>query len=266
MSARPAFALGSRTGSLARTGTGDISVPHTPRDSHLLAALPKEDYERLLPHLEPVALPRGCVVHQAGDRESCLYFLTAGLVSRVGMTHDGAAAEFAITGREGVIGVASFLGGGSSPSKAVVLRKGFAYRLGGAPLKHELERDGPLWHLLLRYTEALIAQTGQVAVCNRYHSLEQQLCRWILSCLDRLASNELLMTQDLIARLLGVRRQAVTHAAGKLREKGLIRYSRGRIAVLDRARLEAHVCECYAVVKREYDRLLPECARPEGAF
>lgn len=241
-----------------------MPAPHTPRQNGLLAALPREDYERLLPHLQHVALPQGCVLHRAGDRESRLYFLGAGLVSRIFVTLDGASAEFAITGREGVIGVASFLGGGSTPSQAVVLREGYAYRLATVLLKDELERNGPLALLLLRYTQALIAQTGQIAACNRHHSLEQQLCRWILSCLDRLGSNELVMTQDLIARSFGVRRQGVTHAAGKLKKAGLIRYSRGRIAVLDRARLEAQVCECYSVVKREYDRLLPERGQPEG--
>ena len=252
-------------GFLPGTGTGGVSALHTPRQNRLLAALPTEDYERLLPHLEPVALPRACILHRAGDRERCLYFLTAGLVSRVSVTRGGASAEFAITGREGVIGVASFLGGQSTPSQALVLRAGYAYRLATSLLKDELERDGPLARLLLRYTQALIAQTGQIAVCNRHHLLEQQFCRWMLSCLDRLGSSELVMTQDLIARLLGVRRQGVTHAAGKLQKAGVIRYSRGRIAVLDRAGLEAQVCECYAVVKREYDRLLPEHERPEVA-
>jgi CRP-like cAMP-binding protein len=234
---------------------------HAPRENGLLAALPREDYERLLPRLQLVALPRGSVLHRAGELESHLYFLAAGLVSRVFVTPDGASAEFAITGREGVIGMASFLGGGRTPSQAVVLRAGYGYRLAGDLLKDEFERDRPLARLLLRYTQALMAQAGQIAACNRHHSLEQQLCRWILSYLDRVESDELAMTQDLIARLLGVHRQGVTHAAGKLKRAGLIRYSRGRIAVLDRARLEARVCECYAVVKREYDRLLPEPGR-----
>jgi CRP-like cAMP-binding protein len=218
-----------------------------------------------MPHLEPVELPRACILHGAGDQESCLYFLTAGLVSRIYVTQDGGSAEFAITGREGVIGIASLLGGRSTPSQAVVLRAGYAYRLAMDLLKDDLERNGPLTRMLLRYTQALIAQTGQIAACNRHHSLEQRLCRWILSCLDRLGSNQLVVTQDFIARLLGVRRQGVTHAAGKLQEAGAIRYSRGRIVVLDRARLEAQVCECYAVVKREYDRLLPEHERAEVA-
>ena len=216
------------------------------------------DYERLLPELEPVPLPLGWTVHGAGDRERHLYFLTAGLVSRFNVTLSGASAEFALTGSEGVIGVASFLGGESMPSQAVVLSAGYAYRLGADVLKHEFEHDGPLAHLLLRYTLALIAQSGQIAACNRHHSLEQQLCRWLLSSLDRVSSNELTMTQELIAEMLGVRREGVTEAAGKLQKAGLIRYSRGHIAVIDRPHLEAQACECYRVVKREYARLLPE--------
>jgi CRP-like cAMP-binding protein len=219
------------------------------------SASAREHYERLLPDLEPVPLPLGWTVHGAGDREKYLYFLTAGIVSRFYVTESGASAESAVTGSEGVIGVASFLGGESTPSQAVVLSAGYAYRLGTNLLSNE--HDGPLPHLLLRYTQALIAQTGQIAVCNRHHSLEQRLCRWILSCLDRLPSNELTMTQELIADMLGVRRVGVTRAAGKLQRAGLIHASRGHIAVLDRPQLEAQACECYAVVKREYERLLP---------
>ena len=233
-----------------------LFAQHTPRQNQLLAALPPEDYARLLPALQPVPLPVGWTVHNAGDREKYLYFLTAGIVSRFYVMEDGASAHFALTGSEGVIGVASFLSGESTPSQAVVLSAGHAYRLGAHLLKNEFEHDGLLPQLLLRYIQALIAQTGQVAVCNRHHSLEQQLCRWILSSLDRLPSNELTMTQDLISDMLGVRRESVTDAAGKLQKAGLIRYSRGHIVVLDRPRLEAQVCECYAVVKREYDRLL----------
>ena len=234
-----------------------VFAQHTPSQNHLLSALPLEDYERLLPDLEPVPLPRGWTVQGVGDRQKYLYFLTAGIVSWFYVMENGASAEFALTGREGVIGVASFLGGESTPSQAVVVSTGYAYRLGTDLLKNEFEHDSPLLHLLLRYTHALIAQTGQIAVCNRHHSLEQQLCRWILSSLDRLPSNELAMTQELIAHMLGVRREGVTEAAGKLQKAGLIHYSRGHIAVLDRPQLEARVCECYAVVKREYDRLLP---------
>src|ERR1035437_8867366 len=216
-----------------------VSAQHAPRQNRLLAALPLEDYERLLPDLEPVPLPLGWTVHRAGDREKYLYFLTAGIVSRFYVTQNGASAEIAVTGSEGVIGVASFLGGESTPSQAVVLSAGYAYRLGADLVKNEFEHDGPLSHLLLRYTQALIAHTAQIAVCNRHHSLEQQLCRWILSRLDRLPSNELTMTQELIADMLGVRREGVTEAAGKLQKAGLIHNSRGHIAVLDRRRLEA---------------------------
>ena len=243
-----------------RYASGDrkraIWAQHAPRQNHLLAALPPQDYERLLPDLEPVPLPLGWAVHRAGDREEYLYFLTAGIVSRFRVTENGESAEFALTGNEGVIGVASFLGGESMPSQAVVLSPGYAYRLGADVLKYEFEHDGPLVHLLLRYTLALIPQTGQIAVCNRHHSLEQQLCRWLLSSLDRSPSSELTMTQELIADMLGVRREGVTEAAGRRQKAGLIRYSRGHIAVLDRPRLEAQVCECYTVIKREYDRLL----------
>jgi CRP-like cAMP-binding protein len=233
-----------------------MSAQHTPRQNHLLAALSLVDYERLLPDLELVPLPLGWTIHGAGDREKYLYFLTTGIVSRFYVTANGASAEFAVTGSEGVIGVASFLGGESTPSQAVVLSAGFAYRLRADLLKDEFEHNGPLLQLLLRYTQALIAQAGQIAVCNRHHSLKQQLCRWILSCLDRLPSNELTMTHDLIASMLGVRREGITDAAGKLQKAGLIHTSRGHIAVLDRPQLEAQACECYAVVKREYDRLL----------
>ena len=234
-----------------------VSAQHTPRQNQLLAALPLGDYERLLPDLEPVPLPLGRTVHGAGDREKHLYFLTAGIVGRFYVTASGASAEFAITGREGVIGVASFLSGESTPSQAEVLSAGYAYRLGADRLKNEFQHDGPLSHLLLRYTQALITQTAQNAACNRHHTLDQQLCRWLLSNLDRLPSNELIMTQELIAEMLGVRREGVTEAAGRLQKAGLIHTHRGHIIVLDRPQLEAQVCECYAVVKREYDRLLP---------
>ncbi len=233
------------------------SAKHAPRQNGLLAALPLEDYERLLPDLEPVPLPLGWTVHGAGDREDYLYFLTSGIVSRFCVAENGESAEFAVTGSEGVIGVASFLGGESMPSHAMVLCAGYAYRLGADLVKSEFEHDGPLPQLLLHYTLALIAQTGQIAVCNRHHSLEQRLCRWILSSLDRLPSSELTITQELIADMLGVRRESITEAAGKLQKAGLIHYRRGHIDVLDRPQLETQVCECYATVRREYDRLLP---------
>jgi CRP-like cAMP-binding protein len=202
-------------------------------------------------------LPQGCTVHGAGDCEAFVYFLTAGIVSRFYVTEDGASAEFALTGREGVIGVASFLGGESTPSQALVLSAGNAYRLGSNLLKHEFERDGPLPRLLLGYTRSLLVQTGQIAMCNRFHSLEHRLSRWILSWLDRLPSNELTVTQELIAEMLGVRRVGVTEAVASLQEAGVIRCSRGHIAVLDRPRLEARACECHAVLKRECHRMVP---------
>jgi len=240
------------------------AVRHTPRQNHLLAALPAEDYGRLLPCLEPVPLPLGWTVHEAGDREPYLYFPTEGIVARFHMTQDGASAEFALTGNEGMIGVAMFLGGESTPSQAMVLSSGYAYRLKAAVLKREFEHGGPLQQLLLRYTLALITQIGQTAVCNRHHSLEQQLCGLILSILDRLSSDELTLTQELIANMLGVRREGVTEAAGHLQAAGLIHYSRGHIAVLDRPKLEKRACECYAVVKREYDRLLPNFSNAQS--
>ncbi len=245
------FAYGDRNGALPPR--------HTPRQNHLLAALALEDYERLRPELEPVPLPLGWTVHGSGDREKYLYFLTSGIVSRFYVTENGASAESSVTGNEGVIGVASFLGGGSTPSQAAVLSPGYSYRLGADALKREFAHDGPLPRLLLHYTQALIVQTGQIATCNRYHSLEQRLCRWILSCLDRLSSNEMAVTQELIANMLGVRRVGVTEVAGRLQEAGLIHCSRGHLAVLDRPRMEARACECYAVVKRAYGGLL----RPE---
>ena len=243
----------------------DPCAQSKPRHNQLLAALPPTDYERLLPYLEPVALPLGLTVHRAGEQEKYLYFLTAGIVSRYCLTENGASAEFAVTGREGVIGIASFLGGAGLPSEAVVVSAGYAYRLGVDLLQKEFNHFGTLPRLLLRYTQALIAQTGQTAVCNRHHSLEQQLCRYILSNLDRLPSDVLAVTQELIANMLGVRRGGVTEAAGNLQKAGLIRYSRGRLVVLDRTGLEARACECYAVVKREYDRLLPEYRHVEIA-
>jgi len=241
-----------------------VSAQHTPWQNYLLAALPLEDYERLLPKLEPVPLPLGWTICGACDQDKYLYFLTTGIVSKLCVMENGASAGFALTGREGVIGIALFLGGESTPGQALVLSAAYAYRLRADLLKNKFEHDCLLPHLLLRYVQALITQTGQIAVCNRHHSLDQQLCRWILSCVDRLPSNELTMTQGLIADMLGVRREGVTEAAGKLQEAGLIHYSRGHITVLDRHQLEAQVCECYAVVKREYDRLLPNAGKPKS--
>src|SRR5512134_554302 len=238
---RPSLVTGFASGE----GTRAISVPQSPRRNQLLAALPQEDYERLLPDLEPVPLPLGWEVHVAGARENALYFLTAGIVSLYQTTADGASAASAVTGSEGVIGVASFLGGASTPSRAVVLSPGHGFRVDADRLKSSFEHDGPLPQLLLRYIQALIAQTGQIAVCNRHHPLDQRLCRWILSCLDRLPSNKLTMTQGRIAEMLGVRREGVTEAVGRLQRAGLIHSSRGHIVILERQRMEARVCECY---------------------
>ncbi len=233
-----------------------MSSQHTPRQNHLLAALPAADYERLLLHLELVPLPLGWVVYEAGGAQGYVYFPTTSIVSLLFVMENGASAEIAVTGNDGLVGIALFMGGETTPSRAVVQSAGHGYRLKASVLKGEFERGGPLQHLLLRYTQALITQMAQTAVCNRHHSVEQQLCRWLLLSLDRLPSNELRMTQELIANMLGVRREGVTEAAGNLQKAGLIRYNRGHITVLDRPKLEARVCECYAVVKKEYDRLL----------
>jgi CRP-like cAMP-binding protein len=239
----------------AHEGTRPESATHSPSQNHLLAAMPPDDYERLLPNLKPVPLPLGWTIHGAGDPETGLYFLTAGIAARFCMTANGASAASAVTGKEGVIGVASFLGGISTPCQAVMLSAGYAYRLGAQVLDREFNHDDPLQRLLLRYTQALIMQTMRAGACNRYHSVEQQVCRWILSCIDRLSSNVLTMTQERIAHMLGVRREGVTDAAGKLQAAGLIRTARGRIAILDRRRLEARACQCYAADKRQYDHL-----------
>jgi CRP-like cAMP-binding protein len=228
----------------------------TPRDNHLLAALPAPVYERLLPDLETVAMPLGLSVYESGAVQGFVYFPTDSIVSLLYVLESGASAEIAVTGSEGLVGISLFMGGETTPSRAVVQSAGRGYRLRGAHLKREFEGGGALQHLLLRYTQALITQMTQTAVCNRHHSVDQQLCRWLLLSLDRLPSNVLVMTQELIANMLGVRREGVTEAAGKLQVEGLIEYSRGKITVLDRPRLEARVCECYAVVKKEYDRLL----------
>jgi CRP-like cAMP-binding protein len=231
--------------------------PPLPRQNQLLAALPDADFQRLLPHLEPVPLELGRPLYESGSHQGYVYFPTSSIVSLLYVMVDGASAEIAIVGNEGLVGIALFMGGESTPSRAVVQSAGHGYRLRAGALKAEFGRGGELQHLLLRYTQALITQMAQTAVCNRHHSVEQQLCRWLLLSLDRLRSNELSMTQELIANMLGVRREGVTEAAGKLQAQGLIHYSRGRITALDRPKLEARACECYAVVKREYDRLLP---------
>lgn len=239
--------------------------PQSPRQNRLLAALPPEDYVRLLGALEPVALPRGKLLHFAGDREQYLYFITAGLVSRYYVMENGDTAEFALTGNEGVIGLASFLGGNSTTSQAVVLDEGHAYRLKAELTRRPFERAGSLVQLLLRYTLALMAQTGQVAACNRHHAVEQRLCRWLLTSLDHLPANELTMTHEQLGEALGVRRESASHAAAQLQQAGAIRYNRGNIEVLDRRRLEARACECHQVVKRECDRLFPATVETDDA-
>ena len=244
--------------SMAKNPT--MSTRQLPRQNQLLAALPEADYERLVPHLELVPLPLGWAVYESGTPQGYVYFPTTSIVSLLYVMEDGSSAEIAVVGNEGVVGIALFMGGETTPSRAVVQSAGYGYRLRASVLRSEFGRGGELQHLLLRYTQALITQMAQTAVCNRHHSVGQQLCRWLLLSLDRLASNELTMTQELIANMLGVRREGVTEAAGKLQAAGLIQYSRGKITVLDRAKLEAQVCECYAVVKREYDRLLRKIA------
>ena len=240
--------------------TAPSSAADTPRDNRLLSALPEESYRKLLPFLEPMLLPLGMALYESGGAQGYVYFPTSSIVSLLYVLENGSSAEIAVTGREGLVGISLFMGGETTPSRAVVQSAGHGYRLRAAVLKKEFESGGPLQLLLLRFTQALITQMTQTAVCNRHHAVEQQLCRWLLLSLDRLAGNELVMTQELIANMLGVRREGVTEAAGRLQAEGLIEYSRGRIAVLDRAHLEARVCECYAVVKKEYDRLLPGIA------
>ena len=229
----------------------------SPKENLLLAAMPEADYKALTPSLERVAMPLGQAVYESGGPQGYVYFPTSSIVSLLYVLADGATAEIAVTGNEGLVGIALFMGGETTPSRAVVQSAGHGFRLKAQLLKNEFGRFGPMLHLLLRYTQALITQMAQTAVCNRHHSVDQQLCRWLLLSLDRLQTNELSMTQELIANMLGVRREGVTEAAGKLQDTGLIRYRRGKITVVDRERLEARVCECYAVVKREYDRLLP---------
>jgi len=227
----------------------------TPKQNHLLAALPAAELARLAPHLERLPLPLAAVIYESGAEQGHVYFPASGIVSLLYVMNDGAAAEIAVVGNEGMVGIALFMGGGTTTSRAVVQSAGVAYRLEARVLKAEFARGGALQRLLLRYTQALIAQMTQTAVCNRHHLLEQQLCRWLLLSLDRLPSSQLVMTQQLIANMLGVRREGVTEAAGRLQADGLISYSRGRINVLDRVKLEKRVCECYGVVRRESDRL-----------
>ena len=233
-----------------------LEIP-TPQQNHLLAALPDEVQSRLLPHLELVPLSLGKVLYESGDTLRHVYFPTDSIVSMLYVMENGASAEISVVGNEGLIGVALFMGGETTPSRAVVQSAGHAYQLLGQRLKDEFNRHGEMLLLMLRYTQALITQMSQTAVCNRHHSIDQQLCRWLLLSLDRLPDNHLTMTQELIANMLGVRREGVTDAAGKLQKLGVIEYSRGKITVINRPKLEKLSCECYAVVKQETDRLLP---------
>ena len=233
-----------------------MTAIHDPTENHLLRALTAGDLGRVLPHLEYVDLPLGTVLNEAGDVLRHVYFPVDCIVSLLHMLADGSSAEIAVVGNDGLIGIALFMGGETTPDRAVVQSAGHAYRLLGQRLKDEFHRNGTLQGLFLRYTQALITQMAQTAVCNRHHSVDQQLCRWLLLSLDRLSSNQLDMTQELIANMLGVRREGVTEAAGKLQRLGIIHYQRGHITVLDRLRLEALCCECYAVVKKEADRLM----------
>ncbi|PTS86785.1 Crp/Fnr family transcriptional regulator [Pseudomonas sp. HMWF032] len=234
-----------------------MSVNPSPQQNHLLATLPDEVLERLLPHLELVAMPLGMVLYESGDTLRHVYFPTDSIVSLLYVMESGASAEISVVGNDGVIGVALFMGGESTTSRAIVQSAGSAYRVLGKRFKEEFNRHGDMLQLMLRYSQALITQMAQTAVCNRHHSIDQQLCRWLLLSLDRLSGSQLAMTQELIANMLGVRREGVTEAAGKLHRLGVIDYSRGLITVLDRDKLERLSCECYAVVKRETDRLLP---------
>jgi CRP-like cAMP-binding protein len=239
------------------TVKGPTTLSH-PRQNHLLAVLPKSESERLHPHLELVPLALGKALYESGDQLNHVYFPTTSIVSLLYELEDGSSAEIAVIGYEGIVGIALFMGGDTMPNRAVVQSAGHAYRLPGRVLKQEFNRAGAMQHLLLRYTLAMLTQMAQTAVCNRHHTVDQQLCRWLLLSLDRLATNELAMTQDLIANMLGVRREGVTEAVGKLQNAGLIQHHRGTITVLDRPGLEARVCECYEVVRKEFSRLLPQ--------
>ena len=245
--------------SARRGSTGDgppiVSERHDPRENRILDALPAEERDRLFPYLTLVEMPLGMVLYESGEVQRHIHFPTDSIVSLLNVMKDGASAEIAVVGNEGAIDVSLFMGGETTSSRAIVQSAGFAYRLTGGRLKEEFERHGQLMHALLRYTQALITQMAQTAVCNRHHSVDQQLCRWLLLWLDRLPSSQLNMTQEMIANMLGVRREGVTAAARKLQELGVIRYNRGRIIVLDRPNLEKLSCECYAVVKKDTDRL-----------
>ena len=242
---------------MALLSPSTAALAPNPLQNHILAALPAAEWQRCLPHLEWVNMPLGQVVYESGGTMEHVYFPITAIVSLLYVMKNGASAEIAVVGNEGIVGISLFMGGESTPSRAVVQSAGQGYRLLAQNIKTEFNQAGPVMHVLLRYTQALITQMAQTAVCNRHHSLDQQLCRWLLLSLDRLRGNELVMTQELIANMLGVRREGVTESALKLQQAGLIRYARGHISVLDRKGLEARSCECYGVVRKEYDRLLP---------
>ena len=234
-----------------------MAIAPNRKQNHLLAAIPPTEWNILLPHLVPVDLGLGAVLYESGATMTDMYFPTTAIISLLYVMENGSSAEIAVVGNEGLVGVSLFMGGESTPSRAVVQSAGQGFKIAAHVMKDEFNKAGPLMHLLLRYTQALITQMAQTAVCNRHHSLDQQLCRWLLLSLDRLQGADLIMTQELISNMLGVRREGVTEAAMQLQAAGIIRYSRGKISVLDRPSLERRTCECYAVVKREYDRLLP---------
>jgi CRP-like cAMP-binding protein len=238
-----------------------MDVAPDPRKNRLLAALPVADWQRWLPQLQAVEMPLGHVLCESGRLPTYVYFPTTAIVSLLYVMENGASAEIAVVGNEGIVGVSLFMGGGSTPSRAVVQSAGLGFRMNGQAIKSEFNQSPAVVHLLLRYTQAMITQMAQTAACNRHHSVDKQLCRWLLLSLDRLPGNEIIMTQELIANMLGVRREGVTEAALKLQEAGLISYVRGHITVLDRRGLEKRTCECYATVKKEYDRLLLHVAK-----
>lgn len=235
-----------------------MALSPDPRHNWLLAALGDAEWARVSPHLQPVAMPLGQVLYDPGSKPSHVYFPSTAIVSLLYVMENGASAEIAVVGNEGLVGVSLFMGGESTSSQAVVQAAGDGFRLASGILMQEFNRGGAVLHLLLRYTQALITQMAQTSVCNRHHSLDQQMCRWLLLTLDRLHSGEVVMTQDLLSNILGVRRASISDVAGRLQKDGLIRYERGHISVLDRPALEQRVCECYAVVKKEYERLLPD--------
>ncbi len=245
-----------RSARSGRKSASGVTSPH-PDENHLLAALPVEVRERIFPHLQLYPLPLGKSLYESGASLAHVYFPTNAIVSLLYVMESGASAEISVVGNEGLVGISLFMGGESTPSRAVVQSGGHCYRLSGQRLKEEFNRHGDLLVLMLRYTQALITQMAQTAVCNRHHNIDQQLCRWLLLSLDRLSGNNLVMTQELIANMLGVRREGVTEAAGRLQRLGAIKYRRGNITVLDRPALEKLSCECYSVVKKETDRLLP---------